>query len=282
MIDSKKSLDYQKQIALSVQDITKAQRELLRNLLSKKNEGSMEISASYIYRRNAEAERNANKKSTREKLNALRNQTRKFTPEELLEFKTSINKENTSLKNRAGIYIIHNGTKDMYYVGQAKRMFNRARQHFSYNPTDKSARKNTNELLNLPEIYIDYYSKNQFCISFIPLEDTPFSSLNELEDNAIRAYNSKVPTGYNRISGNLMDKSIFQNDNQQQAAELLLENIKKTEVFWDLTNDKKRKKYTYLLFMELVLPFDAGFFVNFIKLMRTYRKENHAYYFKNE
>lgn len=282
MIDSKKSLDYQKQIALSVQDITKAQRELLRNLLSKKHKVSTEISASYIYRKNQEFERNAIKNSTRKVLDSLRNQTRKFTPEELLEFKESINKENASPKNSTGIYIIHNFTKDMYYVGQAKRIFNRARQHFSYNPTDKSARKNTNELLNLPEIYIDYHSKDQFCISFILLEDSPFSSLNELEDNAIRAYNSIVPTGYNRISGNLMDKSIFQNDNQQQAAEVLLENIKKTEVFWDLTNDKKRKKYTYLLFMELVLPYDAGFFINFIKLMRTYRKENKAYYFKNE
>lgn len=291
MVDSKRSLEilciitgrelaYQKEIALSVQDITNGQREWLRNLLSKEKDDSLNVSASYIYRRQTEDERNANIRPTRKKLDTLRNQGRMFTPEELLEYKATQDKN--SLANCAGIYIIHNRSKDMYYVGQAKKLVDRASQHFTSNPANNQARKRMNELMNLPEVYIDYRSKDQFSISLLPLENSSFSTLNELEDNAIRAYDSIAPAGYNRISGNLMDKPVFQNDNCQQAAEFLLEMIKETDVFWSLTNDKARKKYTHLLFWELVLPGDFVFSIDFVHLLRAYRKANKELHFKKE
>lgn len=291
MVNSKRSLEilclitgrelaYQKEIALSVQDITNGQREWLRNLLRKEKEDSLEVSASYIYRRQLEAERNANIRTTRKKLDTLRHKGRMFTPEELLEHKAT--QDRSSLANCAGIYIIHNRSKDMYYVGQAKKLVDRASQHFTSNPTNNQARKRMNELMNLPEVYVDYRSKDQFSISLLPLDNSSFSTLNEFEDNAIRAYDAVAPAGYNRISGNLMDQPVFQNDDCQQAAEFLLDRIKETDVFWSLTNDKARRKYTHLLFWELVLPGDFVFSIDFVHLLRAYRKANKELHFKKE
>lgn len=267
-----RALAYQKEIALSVQDITNGQREWLRNLLCKEKKDSLEVSASYIYRRQLEAERNANIRTTRKKLDALRHEGRMYTPEELLEHKATQDK--SSLANCAGIYIIHNRSKDMYYVGQAKKLVDRASRHFTSNPANNQERKRMNELMSLPEVYLDYRSKDRFSISLLPLENSPFSTLNEFEDHAIRAYDAVAPAGYNRISGNLMDQPVFQNDDCQQAAEFLLDRIKETDVFWSLTNDKARKKYTSLLFGELILPVNSVFSLHFIRLLRAYRKTN--------
>lgn len=291
MVNSKRSLEilclitgrelaYQKEIALSVQDITNGQREWLRNLLRKEKEDSLEVSAFYIYRRQLEDERNANIRTNRKKLDTLRHEGRMFTPEELLEHKATQDK--SSLANCDGIYIIHNRSKDMYYVGQAKKLVDRASQHFTSNPAKNQARKRMNELMNLPEVYVDFRSKDQFSISLLPLENSSLSTLNEFEDNAIRAYDAVAPAGYNRISGNLMDQPVFQNNDCQQAAEFLLEKIKVTDVFWSLTNDKARRKYTHLLFWELVLPGDFVFSLHFIHLLRAYRKANKGLHVKKE
>ena len=71
-----------------------------------------------------------------------------------------------------------------------------------------------------------------------------------------------------------MDQPLFQNDDCQQAAEFLLDRIKETDVFWSLTNDKARKKYTSLFFGELILPVNSVFSLHFIRLLRAYRKTN--------
>lgn len=98
MVNSKRSLEilciitgrelaYQKEIALSVQDIINGQLEWLRNLLRKEKEDSLEVSASYIYRRQLEDERNANKGTNRKKLDALRHEGRMFTPKNCLNIR---------------------------------------------------------------------------------------------------------------------------------------------------------------------------------------------------
>ncbi len=203
-----------------------------------------------------------------------------FMPEELLEHKATPDKN--TLANCAVIYIIPNRSKDMYYVGQAKKLVDRASQYLTSNPAHNQARKRMNELMNLPEIYLDFYSKDQFSISLLPLENSPFSTLNEFEGNAIRAYDAIAPAGYNRISGNLMDQPVFQNDDCQQAAEFLLEKIKDTHVFWSLTNDKVRRKYTHLLLWELVLPGDFAFSLDFVHFLRTYRKAHKELHVQKE
>ncbi|MCY8940261.1 GIY-YIG nuclease family protein, partial [Peribacillus frigoritolerans] len=179
------------------------------------------------------------------------------------------------IRNFAGIYIIHNRLKDIYYVGQSKGVFGRAYQHFVTNPAENKARYEGTVEFNLPEIYDDYRSGNKFNISLIPLKNTSFSTLDELERNAISAYNASVEYGgYNRTHGNVINKVIYKNDDHEKAANLILNKIKGTEIFSTLTNDDKRRRYIWTLALELVLPSNTDFSHNFVKMIRDYQKAN--------
>ena len=125
----------------------------------------------------------------------------------------------------------------------------------------------------LPVIYNDFKSEDEFSISLIPLEKTNFTNLDDLEDNAIRAYNSLFPNGYNRNPSNLMVNAHFKNKDYQEVANLLLENIKETNLFLSLTNNKKRHEYAQILFLELALPSNLNFLLSFVDFLRAYRKE---------
>jgi hypothetical protein len=269
-----KKIAYQRAVALSIQDLTEDERNWIRVVLSGDDYNSLEISPSYSYRIKTEIERNLNKGIVRKELDTLRKKLRKFTPEELLEIKNEKEREIRGIENFAGIYIIHNRIKDMYYVGQSESVFDRVNKHFVINPETKSGRYKLNVLFNLPEIYNDYNSGDEFIISLIPLVTTSFPTLNELEDNAIRAYDSLVPLGYNRNSGNKMDKPIFKDDDYQKVADLLLEKITGTEMFSSLSNDSKRIEYTRTLFSELVLKSNSHFLFNFVKMIKVYQKAN--------
>ncbi|MCY8285229.1 hypothetical protein [Bacillus inaquosorum] len=113
--------------------------------------------------------------------------------------------------------------------------------------------------------------RDTFSISLIPLSITSFLSLNELEDNAIRAYDS-IHDGYNKMPGNVMDKYIFRNDEYQQAANLILNKIQGTELFSSLTNDRKRMIYISSLFAELRLPENIHFKLGLLKAIKEYQK----------
>lgn len=176
------------------------------------------LPAHYVRLKKALFERNTNKEIVRKDLDVLRGKLKKFTPQELLEFKNKNVRESRGIEDFAGIYIIHNRVNDMYYVGQSHSVFDRAYKHFLQEPTGN------------PKINNDYSLGDTFSISLIPLEKTSFSSLNELEDNAIRAYDS-FQKGYNRMPGNIMDKPIFNNDDYQKVADLLLNKIKETDFF---------------------------------------------------
>lgn len=232
------------------------------------------ISASYFYRRNTIIERNKNKGNVRKELDSLRKKMIKYTPQELLELKNKKVRESRDVNNFSGIYIIHNCIRDLYYIGQSVKAFDRAYTHFVKNQELKKGRYEMNVQFNLPEIYYDYNLGDKFSISLIPLEDTSFSTLNELEDNAIRAYDSLVPNGYNRNPGNIMDKPIFANDDFEKAANLILDKIKGTEVFLTLTNNRKRLWYSIDLLSELGLPENLTFANNLADLIKDYQKAN--------
>ncbi|PEM69305.1 GIY-YIG nuclease family protein [Bacillus pseudomycoides] len=228
------------------------------------------ISASYFYRRNTIIERNKNKGIVRKELDSLREKMIKYTPQELLVLKSKKVRESWGINNFSGIYIIHNCVKDLYYIGQAEKVFDRAYTHFVKNPN----RYELNVQINLPEIYHDYNFGDKFSISLIPLGYTAFSTLNELEDNAIRAYDSLVPNGYNKNPGNVMDKPIFANDDFEKAANLILDQIKGTEIFLTLTNNRKRFQYSIDLLSELGLPKNSPFAYSLADLIKAYQKTN--------
>lgn len=89
--------------------------------------------------------------------------------------------------NCKGVYVIHNVTKDRYYVGQSIHLMDRVNQHFSGTGNQ--------------ELYYDYIRKDFFIIRMIPLKGSGFRSLNTLERFAIRRYQGFVK-GYNKNRGN--------------------------------------------------------------------------------
>lgn len=86
-----------------------------------------------------------------------------------------------------GIYIIHNLTKNMYYVGQSVKVLGRLSQHFS-------GRGNG-------DVYADYKCGDDFMVKTVPLSASGYDSLDALERDAISAYDA-YGSGYNRTRGN--------------------------------------------------------------------------------
>jgi hypothetical protein len=257
--EQRKKIDFQREVAQSVQALKEEERNWIREVLSDYDPFEIEISPSYFYRMKTIAERNANKEAVRKELNQLREERKTFSPEDLLEFRDKNTRE--SQDNFLGIYIIHNCDRDCYYIGQAEKILDRVFKHFLKDGGS-------------PEIYRDYRSGDTFVIHLIPLIKTSYSSLNELEDLAIRAYDSLIPFGYNKNPGNIMDQPIFKSEEYEKVANLLLDKIKETDIFWNLSNDQKRRRYTMTLLKELVVRDNPHFTRTFMDLIKAYRKAN--------
>lgn len=89
--------------------------------------------------------------------------------------------------NFAGVYILFNSTKNMYYVGQGKEVLNRVNAHFTGKGNG--------------DVYADYKYGDKFTIKIISLEKSGYLSLNELERHTIMTYDS-FASGYNKTRGN--------------------------------------------------------------------------------
>ena len=90
-------------------------------------------------------------------------------------------------KQFPGVYILYNKTKNMYYVGQAQYIFDRVNAHFTGKGNG--------------DVYADYKYGDEFTIKMISLEESGYSSLNELERHTIMTYNA-FSKGYNKTRGN--------------------------------------------------------------------------------
>ena len=86
-----------------------------------------------------------------------------------------------------GVYVLHNLTKDMYYVGQSVKVIDRVGQHFT-------GRGNA-------DVYADFKYGDEFEISTVSLADSGYGSLNDLESDTIAAYDA-YNNGYNKTAGN--------------------------------------------------------------------------------
>ena len=129
------------------------------------------------------------------RINQLANNALELSPEEFMALRrTSLGnsrKYYILTKNFAGVYIIFNKTKDMYYVGQSKTVLNRVNAHFNGKGNG--------------DIYADYKYGDEFTIKMIALNNTEFNNLNELERYMIEKYNA-FSKGYNRTCGNKYKK----------------------------------------------------------------------------
>ncbi len=86
-----------------------------------------------------------------------------------------------------GVYVLHNKTKDMYYVGQSIRVIDRVGQHLTGHGNG--------------DVYADFKYGDEFEVSAISLAESGYGSLNDLERDTITAYNA-YGNGYNRTAGN--------------------------------------------------------------------------------
>ena len=131
------------------------------------------------------------KEYLRQKILNLVNNNTEVTPEEFFELRNAkVGKSKNiegKLYNFPGVYVIHNQTKNMYYVGQGKKVLDRVNSHFTGKGNG--------------DVYADYKYHDRFEISIIPFRNSGFSSLNELEKLAIKTYNSYT-NGYNKTRGN--------------------------------------------------------------------------------
>ncbi len=104
-----------------------------------------------------------------------------LTPEQFFAYKQQVNGD------AVGVYIIYNATKDLYYVGQAKRLCFRVNQHFTGHGNG--------------DVYADYKYGDSFFIKIITLRDSGYDDLDKLERDKIQEYHA-YERGYNKTSGN--------------------------------------------------------------------------------
>ena len=128
----------------------------------------------------------------RQKIRQLADNSLELTPEEFMEMRNASyggrgRKHISTEMEFAGVYILLNKSKDMYYVGQGKKVLNRVNQHFTGHGNG--------------DVYADYKYGDEFIIKTIKLEDSGFDTLNELERKTIETYDA-FATGYNKTRGN--------------------------------------------------------------------------------
>ena len=86
-----------------------------------------------------------------------------------------------------GVYVLHNKTRNKYYVGQGINVMARINQHFSGKGNG--------------DVYADWKYGDRFRIKIIPLKGSRRKSLDELERVTINKYNA-FSQGYNKTRGN--------------------------------------------------------------------------------
>lgn len=126
------------------------------------------------------------------KIHNLADNALEVSPEEFFKIRNASNggrgRKHISTKyDFAGVYIIYNKTKNMYYVGQGQKVFQRVNSHFTGHGNG--------------DVYADYKYGDNFVIKMIELEKSGFNTLNELERNTIKTYNAYAK-GYNKTRGN--------------------------------------------------------------------------------
>ena len=125
-------------------------------------------------------------------LNELANGALEMSPEEFKALRSSSflgreKKHYPLSQDFAGVYILFNKTKNMYYVGQSKKVISRVNDHFRGKGNG--------------DVYADYVYNNEFTIKIISLESSGYNSLDTLERHMISHYKA-FSKGYNKTRGN--------------------------------------------------------------------------------
>lgn len=136
------------------------------------------------------AQINNKKREIQDTIKGLADNTLEMTPEEFMQMRSysfAGRKSYARTMNFPGVYILHNKTKNMYYVGQGKNVLDRVNCHFNGKGNG--------------DVYADYKYGDIFTIRMIGLENSGYDTLNELERNTIMTYDA-YRNGYNKTRGN--------------------------------------------------------------------------------
>lgn len=126
--------------------------------------------------------------NSEEMIQALIKGTFMLTPGEFSTLWQNIKLGKTDISgNVTGIYILHNITKDLHYIGQATKVLQRVNNHFT-------GRGNG-------DVYADYKYGDEWTIRVVRLIDSHFDNLDDLEKHAIGLYDA-FNNGYNKTRGN--------------------------------------------------------------------------------
>lgn len=125
--------------------------------------------------------RKARREAIQNNMEEFINRSETITPEEFFEIK------DRQKGDIVGVYIIHNESRDQYYVGQAKKLFFRINQHFTGHGNG--------------DVYADYKYGDDFSIKIIKLSESGYDDIDLLEKDMIKRYDA-FNIGYNRTSGN--------------------------------------------------------------------------------
>ena len=128
----------------------------------------------------------------RRKVKALASDAAEITPERFFKLRSMSDGKSrrflSSKYNFAGVYILFNKTRNMYYVGQGQNVFDRVNRHFTGKGNG--------------DVYADYKYGDKFTIRMIELKYSGFNDLNELERRTIEIYDA-YSSGYNKTHGNI-------------------------------------------------------------------------------
>ena len=109
-----------------------------------------------------------------------------MTPQQFMQLRS--NYRLSAQLDCPGIYILNNRDKNKNYVGQSVRVLTRVSQHFTGHGGNG-------------DVYADYKYHDRFEIHIVKFEGSGYSTLNEMERQAIDAYDAYTK-GYNKTRGN--------------------------------------------------------------------------------
>ena len=156
----------------------------------------IQLLAEFVKVQKQEIEQKQELKVLEKAIREQKNETFKQTKEQLLEnLKQKFDEKQwkplesilkSADKGGIGIYVLYNSTKEKYYVGQAKQLYKRVRDHFK-----------------VEEIARDQISGDTISVKFLTANELGEDyRMDHIEKTGIEIFNAGV-TGYNKTAGNV-------------------------------------------------------------------------------
>lgn len=130
--------------------------------------------------------------TTKKKIKGLADNSLEMTPSEFFRMRNASlggrgRKHISSANDYVGVYILYNESKNMYYVGQAKKVLQRINAHLTGHGNG--------------DVYADFKYGDSFKIRTIAFAGSGYTSIDQLEKDTIASYKA-YSKGYNRTRGN--------------------------------------------------------------------------------